>query len=305
VGSPLEHHPVFAQFERWRGIAEPGVDTNFLGVRTRHDFYLTGEQQRDLPNPDIPIEPALPVVNEEYFEWIDVLEAVEAATRRFTMMELGAGWGRWLMNGAAAARQRGLDVLLVGVEAEPSHFRWMVEHFRDNDVPSSALRLHEAAVAAQDGAVTFHVGDPVAWYGQAIDPYAVTPPRVSLRDRLRRIRERKRLPEGARALRRVRALSLSTLLRDADLVDLIDLDIQGAEADVLAAAENELHTKVKRVHIGTHSVDNEERCRTLFARLAWEKRNDYASGSEVDTPYGRVSFQDGVQTWINPRLRKA
>ena len=87
-----------------------------------------------------------------------------------------------------------------------------------------------------------------------------------------------------------------------ELVDLIDLDVQGAEADVLTAAERELDAKVKRVHIGTHSVDNEERCRELFGRLGWEKRNDYGSFTEADTPYGRISFQDGVQTWINRAL---
>lgn len=36
----------------------------------------------------------LPAFDEEYFEWIDLLEAVTEATGEFTMIELGAGWGR-------------------------------------------------------------------------------------------------------------------------------------------------------------------------------------------------------------------
>ena len=34
---------------------------------------------------------------EEYFEWIDVLESVLAADQQFVMIELGAGYGRWLV----------------------------------------------------------------------------------------------------------------------------------------------------------------------------------------------------------------
>ena len=45
---------------------------------------------------------AYPSFNEEYFEWVDVLEAVVARAGMFTMLELGAGWGRWLANAAAA-----------------------------------------------------------------------------------------------------------------------------------------------------------------------------------------------------------
>jgi FkbM family methyltransferase len=50
----------------------------------------------------------------------------------------------------------------------------------------------------------------------------------------------------------VRAISLKTILDGVDSVDLIDMDIQGAEFKVLHAAEKELD-KVKRIHIGFKS----------------------------------------------------
>ncbi len=71
---------------------------------------------------------------------------------------------------------------------------------------------------------------------------------------------------------------------------------------MLEAGAVELDAKVKRVHIGTHGEDVEVRCRRLFTRLGWEKRNDFMAGADVETVYGRIGFQDGVQTWINPRF---
>ena len=50
------------------------------------------------------------------------------------MIELGAGWGKWIVSGAVAARRCGIDSLVIGVEAEPEHYKWMREHLVDNDV---------------------------------------------------------------------------------------------------------------------------------------------------------------------------
>ena len=284
-------HPIFGRFERWRGAGVPGADVDFLGVRTSHDYRITTARQ-----PTGEIEPSLPQFDEEYFEWIDVLEAVDSAKGGFTMVELGAGWGRWLAIAAAAARQRGLDVVLVGVEAEPTHFRWMVEHLAANDIPAGALRLHEAAVAKVDGTVLFRVGDAAASYGQSI---VEPPPRP--RSVIARVKARI-WPLDVPPVRSVPAVSLETILDELELVDLIDLDVQGVEADVLEAVGAVLTAKVRRVHIGTHSDDNERRCRALFQGLGWVAVNDYPSGANAMTPYGEISFQDGVQTWINPAL---
>jgi hypothetical protein len=75
------------------------------------------------------------------------------------MLELGAGPGRGIANGAAAARSLGRPFHVVGVEAEPTHFRWMQEHLRDNRIAENAETI-EAAAAPSDGKVPFHVGAP-------------------------------------------------------------------------------------------------------------------------------------------------
>jgi hypothetical protein len=70
---------------------------------------------------------------------------------------------------------------------------------------------------------------------------------------------------------------------------------------VLASAIEELDNKVKRIHIGTHTRSIERELRTLFHEHGWYKRNDYEVGSTELTRWGLLSFNNGVQTWINPR----
>jgi hypothetical protein len=140
-------------------------------------------------------------------------------------------------------------------------------------------------------------GHAATWCGQAIDPNAGQASRPSLS---RRLTERRR--RSGRAIVPVRAITLRRLLQRHEAVDLIDLDVQGVEAEVLEAAEGELDQKVKRVHVGTHSADNEHRIRALFGRLGWARLNDYAVADQAETPYGLIAFQDGVQTWLNPRF---
>lgn len=99
----------------------------------------------------------------------------------------------------------------------------------------------------------------------------------------------------------VRGITLNTILRDLPRVDLVDLDLQGAELDVLGASVERLDAQVKRVHIGTHGADIEDGLRALFGAHGWWLVNDYPCHSRSSTPYGEIEFQDGVQTWVNPR----
>lgn len=294
------HHPAFAAYTPKRAV--PEWTTDYLGVRTRSSFNDTRA-----PTTLHMLHPRLPGFDEEYFEWVDVLEAVERARGRFTMVELGAGWGRWVARGGIAARLRNLDVSLVAVEAEPSHFRWLEQHLRDNGLLACSS-LHQVAVAAEAGRVRFHVGDPQAWYGQAIDPNApeVTPDApMSWKERLR---SRSGggpsvLPTEARDVVSVRAATLGELLATSGVVDLIDADIQGAEGAVFTAARDVLRTRVRMVHIGTHSRENEATLRSLFTELGWKCRWDFRCLQRNETPFGEIEFQDGVQGWENPALR--
>jgi len=277
-------HPVFSAFPPWSGPVDMSqYSPNPLGVRTRRLFTQNMAKGAAAipPSQQQFFQSQWPPASEEYFEWIDLLEAVSQAHQTFTMIELGAGYGRWLVNAAAALRRRGHhDFRLIGVEAEPTHFQWMKVHFAENGLDPDQHWLIEAAVATHRRGAWFTVGRPDAWYGQAV---------VSS-------------PQSSFPTQRVKTVTLDSILARCDWVDFVDLDIQGLELEVLAAARKNLQRKVKRVHIGTHSQMIEQGLRKLFTDLGWTQLADFSSGTTVETPYGQASFRDGVQSWLNPRL---
>jgi FkbM family methyltransferase len=295
-------HPVFAGLAYPIYDAPPGWDVNFLGVRTRVEFFSLYEELADFSTTRRVVT-VPPVPNEDYFEWVTLMEAAVEARERFTMIELGAGWGRWLANAALAVRQiSGLPVTLVGVESEPQHFAWMEQHLDDNGIKPEERKLVRAAVSAKDGYVWVQVGDAARWYGQSIVP-GRTPAAAQARFAPLCQFVRRGVARGdGRSLQRVPAVSLTTLLRPLDRVDLIDVDIQGAEADVLEPAAAALDAKVRRLYVGTHDADVEVRLRGLFEGLGWKAIYDFPSNSTSETDWGRIIFEDGAQTWLNPRL---
>jgi hypothetical protein len=100
----------------------------------------------------------------------------------------------------------------------------------------------------------------------------------------------------------VPCVSLPELLAPYPRVDLVDIDVQGLELSVIESAVHDLDERVRRLHVGTHSPGVERRLRVLLARHGWTIVHDYPSHARSMTPYGEIDFDDGVQTWINPRL---
>jgi FkbM family methyltransferase len=315
-----ERHAVFRSYVRVGSTAAPGFEIDsFLGTRSRVEF-LAGAADLAVPR-----EPDYPPADKEYFEWIDLLESIEAANGRYTMMELGAGYGRWSVRAAAAVRQRrAIPFRLVAIEAEPRHFRWLQQHMRDNGIRPGAYRLFHGIVSDWRGEESFYVARPQAssneaaeWYGQAIssDPQPRTLSRWS---RLAAWLNLRRDPDGASGDRyegfnvvratdgyktiRLPSYRLRDIMPRTRRVDLIDMDIQGAEWKVVSSSIDALDRRVARLHIATHDHDIEESLRELLKRRGWECRADYPCTGVSDTPWGPISFVDGVQSWMNPRL---
>lgn len=304
---PPSHDPVFEQFTPWRGIAPVDRIVNFLGIMERKDFLAVPyERGSTSPQRGQPVEVPYPPIVESYFEWLALLRSVseyarraasERSSRPFTMIELGAGFGRWLANAAGAVRsfniEDGIAPLpsprLIAVEAEPQHFEWIKTHLSDNHIPFDPIDLHWAACAAGDGAVQFYSGASAAWWGQEI---------------VRAERRAVQQVEGqAVEQMTVPALCLATLLRDEDHVDLIDADIQGAEYEVFAAAGEALDRCVERIIVATHNHAVERSLRAFMGdELHWLCEMDFACKQVNDTPAGPVEFEDGLQVWRNGRF---
>ena len=100
----------------------------------------------------------------------------------------------------------------------------------------------------------------------------------------------------------VPSVSLRRILKDLPRADLIDMDIEGQELPVIRAAVTDLDAKVRRLHIGTHSVEIESELRQLLSGHGWRCVADYSLRSTNQTPWGDIHFENGVQSWVNPRL---
>ena len=63
----------------------------------------------------------------------------------------------------------------IAAEAEPQHFRWMLEYFTDNGVDPNDHDFVWAAVGPTAGIVPFWTGEAGSWYGQAVSSDSVLP----------------------------------------------------------------------------------------------------------------------------------
>jgi FkbM family methyltransferase len=287
----MEHHPIFSEFKAFSGSREAGVNVDFIGFKARDAW----NDYAPSPSYDEWSSDA-PYLSEEYFEWVDILQAVCDARESFTMLELGAGYGRWGIRAALAAQQRRLRHRVVYVEAEPQHAAWLRDAFEMNGVSGKVI---EAAISYSGEPVAFAVAGgqmkAANWYGQAVvtDAQAATGEtyfghpilRGNLYDQIL-----------------VPSVRLEDVASDLGIIDMIDSDTQGAEGDMVVNSIGFLSERVRRVHIGTHSELIEAQIRDTFQAAGWRKVWDFSLQGERDTPFGDCWFGDGVSAWINPRL---
>jgi len=307
IGPFRQHHPVFYEFMPFEGSVPVDLDVDYIGMRTRPDFLPAFISRSTLS-----IACSIPAVNEEYFEWIDLLLSVREAREKYTMIELGAGYGRWAVRAALAARKKGIQKIRIGLaEAEPAHVSFLKSHLLDNNIRPEEVMVHECAVSDEIGSVEFYIGSPDdfstentprTWYGQSIskdyeqaaDLPVVTASTYHGRPVLT-------YASGWKAII-VEKTNIRTILCQYGDIDLLDLDVQGEELKILTASADLLDCQVKRLHIGTHGPELEEGLRKLLRRRGWLLVRDYGCHKVNPTPFGEVQFVDGVQSWINPRF---
>jgi FkbM family methyltransferase len=306
------HHPVFEGFERTAPFDDATHHVNFMGARIAHEFErdliahnprfdpklaaglkASGRSARYDADPTYPLRDS-----EDYFEWIDLLTAIDRAKTHFTMIEIGAGYGRWIGNAAAALKRRKsstpLPKRLVALEANKGRFDMMARNCADNDITDEA-ELHRAACTPDGNPVFMIVNNN---YGESVwfDPRIEAQFAGKNTDVLPFTND-----QGLKlTIERIPAIKLDTLLTAP--VDFIDMDIQGAEIHVVPAAIDALDRFVKLIHIGTHSPQIDGTLTHLFRKHGWRSRHLFSCGVENTTPYGTFTFIDGIQSWENPRF---
>jgi len=271
-------HPAFKPFHFQKPQIEPGYRIDRIGAYTREhympaDWFDTSE---------------VPALSEGLFEWIDLLDAVATSDRTVRVIDLGAGYGRWLVIAALAAKQLGKKCHLVGVEAEPVHFAWMIEHFRDNKIGAGTFLAIQAPVAAEEQEVLFVEGHASEWYGQSILPDVNTG-----------------YGSWAEAkIRKQRAISALSVIDRFSKIDALHMDLQGEELHIVPSIMDVASKNTRRMHVETHTDEIDRTLPGVFERHGWIPRFQFPQSTlDVETPLGKINFQGGIQSWENPRFR--
>lgn len=275
---------VIARFWNREAVPHPDLATNFLGTRIPpkvHPPKLNALRGRVEPPPNPGNWHA------DIAEWAAALRAVNQSTDTFRIIELGCGWGCWLTNTGVAARAIGRRVDLIGVEGNHLHLVNAEQTLRLNDFGPEAFTLFHGIAAPREGKALFPSPDAekTIWNGEAVFyPDAAT---------LKR----------AEADPAVQVLDCYPLARlsDGKRVDLLHIDIQGAETDYVAGNMHDIDKLVARVLIGTHSRSIEGHLMDMFLAAGWrlEMERPALIPLKAGKPHTTI---DGVQMWANPAL---
>lgn len=211
-------------------------------------------------------------------EWVGVLKAVESAGPDSVCVELGAGWGPWIVSSGVAAKRMGRTVRLYGVEADPDKVLSMQEHLSDNGFSPNEYRIVNGIAGPVNGKAYFPIIDSKGnWGGAAVWE-----------------------PPGLGQYRELDSITLSTMLEAESLVDLIHIDIQGAESEVVRASIEFLNDRVRWLVIGTHSRKIEANLMDVLFP-AWTLENEQPARCRYEG--GRsIIIVDGTQVWRNRAL---
>lgn len=265
--------------------SNPDYLTNFLGVLIDPKFFpalLAGKAGQIEPIP-IPAN-----WHAEIAEWAAALRAVELAPGDFTMIELGCGWGCWMNNTGAAARRMGRAVHLIGIEGDARHIGFAREACDANGFSPSEAMLHHGIAAAAAGTALFpRQGSAGSSWG--LEP--IFEATEAQRENAVRSGQYDELP----------MLPLAETAGQYARIDLLHIDIQGGEADLVAACLPFLSQKIAYLLIGTHSRPIEGRLFDVLLKAGWRLEIERPCLIHLDAEMP-ITHVDGVQGWRNPAL---
>lgn len=283
-----EEVALLERFPPYTGPGRPGFTTNFLGALCSIEVSVALKPfdgcVEGLPAP-------IGSLQGETAEWIGTLKAVLSARDRWRILELGAGYGPWMVNTAFAARQRGItDIRLYGVEGDAGHVAFLHRNLVNNGLDPAAHVVLHGAVGAADGTATWgEVGNPAEVYGGR--PLGSDGMDYHGQAHARQVS--------------VPLFGIDGLLAREPEWDLVHIDIQGGEGEVCRAGMAMMSERVRWVVIGTHSRALDGEVMTAFHAAGWALENEkptimpWIQGGRTLEMMATV---DGVQVWRNPRL---
>lgn len=263
----------------------PGYITNFMGVDTdiRYCGWTTEGVEGDLPVPGN--------FHASAVEWAAALRAVDLSRDRFTVIELGAGWGCWMVNTAFAAKKLERKVLAIGVEGDEGHVSWIRSHGAINGLTDNEVRVDRSVAWDKNGFAIFpRSEDSANSYGQE--------PRYFPTE----TEARAFAAVDPDAFDVLEAKTLETIAADLDRVDLLHIDIQGGEAALVRESLDFLAKKVAYIVIGTHGRDLEGDLIATLRGGGWILEIEEPCTLPLPLHGEGIPYADGLQGWRNPQL---
>lgn len=262
---------------------DPNYLTNFLGVKIAPKYFpgiLDGKEGVIEPIP-IPAN-----WHADIAEWAFALRSVDQAKSNFRIVELGCGWGCWLNNTGAAARRRGLDIELIGIEGDENHIGFAVESLTANGFVSREFQLIHGVASPRRGKALFPVVEKAGANWNSEPVFNATTAQIS----------------KAKRTGNYQILQCYTLsdLAAGKPVDLLHIDIQGGEAVFVRENFKDINAHTRRMLIGTHSRVIEGDIMEFMLAEGWilEMERPCIFGLANGHPQIMV---DGVQGWLNPK----
>ena len=262
--------------------ASSAFATNYLGVKTRPEFYpnILTERTGTVEPPPIPAN-----WHADIAEWASCLRSVDLAGARFVMLELGCGWGCWMNNLGVAAKSVGKTVKLWGLEADEQSLRFARLAFNDNGIREDEFTVVQG-IAGKSGSVALfpRVSAKEGGGGEAIfNPTG----------------EQLRAASESGQYVRMPVVDIDVLTAHEKRLDFLHVDIQGAELALLTEQFDLLCRKVRYLFVGTHSKQIEGGLFELFtASGKWklEMERPAVFGLSDGRPVVQI---DGAQAWRN------
>jgi FkbM family methyltransferase len=278
---------IFAEFRNPDAKPEPGFLVDFLGSRIRTTSLWKQARALDGQLLGFPVPADF---HAEAIEWIGLLKAVRSASGEYVAMELGAGFGPWIIAGALAAKLRGLnDIRLCAVEGDPEHFRFLHQHFVDNGFEPDRHSLIEAAVGNKAGVAYWPIVE------NSSESWGSRPLQESPNDTARQLEN----------MRQIEVIPMLDLVMKESRWDLIHIDVQGDEVDICRSCIDELSARVRWIIVGTHSRKIDGDLLDLMWRAGWMLEHEkpskftFVQGSATLEAMATI---DGTQVWRNPRF---
>jgi hypothetical protein len=271
---------------------------NYIHQRVAHALRVHNCEQA----PEANHVYSYPLVGEEYFEYIDILKSVDDYTksnvdRPYSIIEVGCGYCHWTATALQALRQRGtFPFTFVALDGGAVQVERCKDTLHLNSIsPATGLVLHAAVTDSGDQNVSFSAAD--SFGGHINQNSDVSVASINLTQIL--------------------------LLANSTVVDILDVDIQGFEEYIFSSHIDQLSSRVKLIHIGTHGTlhefqetaywvgnEIESVLKNLFEANGWTVRHYFPRTSPVcsvehltQTAYGSVCFADGVLSLENRRFQ--